>query len=68
MENNHISELNEANSKLENAMRTIKNLNIDLEISEQNRKYVLKENEFLIGQNRKNINSLTAQIKYGIIL
>ena len=68
MENNTISELKKANSKLENAIRNIKNLNVDLEISQQNRKYILKENELLIEQNRKNINYLTAHINYGFIL
>ena len=64
MENNLISEFKKANSKLENAIRTIKNLNINLEINEQKRKYILKENELLIEQNRKNINYLTARINY----
>ena len=64
MKKNPISELKEANSKLENAIRTIKSLNIDLEINEQKRKYILKENELLTEQNRKNINYLTARINY----
>jgi len=68
MENNPHLKLKEANSKLENAVKTIKNLNIYLEISAQKRRYVLRKNELLIEQNRKNINYLTAQINYGIIL
>jgi len=68
MKNNPVLELKKANSKLENAIRMIKNSNIDLKINEQKRKYVLRENELLIEQNRKSINYLTFQIKYSIFL
>ena len=44
MKNNPVLELKKANSKLENAIRMIKNSNIDLKINEQKRKYVLREN------------------------
>ena len=68
MKNNPVLELKKANSKLENAIRMIKNSNINLKINEQKRKYVLRENELLIEQNRKSINYLTFQIKYSIFL
>ena len=68
MENNPISELKKANSKLEKVVRNIKNLNMDLEISAQRRKYILNETEKLNEKNSKDINYLIARINYSFIL
>ena len=68
MEKEIISELKTANSKLEDSMRELKELNIYLEINKQIREHSIRKNELLIKQNGKNINYLTAHINYGFIL